>query len=98
MDESNKSVGWVAMMLALAVAYFGWAFLAADYFQNDPTGGPGKTSFWVNSLTQIPNFGSVMSHGFQNRLWLIGLVLILEIGVFVVWLVLKKLERELWAK
>lgn len=36
MDESNKSVGWVAGMLALTVAYFGWGFMAADYFQNDP--------------------------------------------------------------
>ena len=34
--EPTKSVGWVAAMLALVVAYFGWAFLAADYFQNDP--------------------------------------------------------------
>jgi len=25
--EQNKSIGWVAGMLALAVAYFGWGFL-----------------------------------------------------------------------
>jgi hypothetical protein len=72
MYEPNKSVGWVAMMLALAVAYFGWAFLAADYFQSDPSQVPGKVSFWVNSITQIPNFGAALSHGFQNRLWLIA--------------------------
>jgi lipoprotein signal peptidase len=52
----------------------------------------------VDSITQIPNFGAALSHGFQNRLWLIGLIVILEIGVFVIWLVLKKLEMELWAK
>ncbi len=31
MDERNKSVGWVAIALGLTVAYFGWAFMAADY-------------------------------------------------------------------
>jgi hypothetical protein len=51
-DEDEKSLGWVAGMLALVVAYFGWGFLAADYFQNDPSGEPGKTSFWVDSIMQ----------------------------------------------
>jgi hypothetical protein len=50
MPEQNRSVGWVAGMLALVVAYFAWGFFAADYFQNDPAGGQGETDFWANSL------------------------------------------------
>ena len=52
-EEQNKSVGWVAAMLALGVAYAGWGFMAADYFQNDPTETDGKANFWVNSMAQI---------------------------------------------
>jgi hypothetical protein len=98
MPEQNKSVGWVAGMLALGVAYFGWGFLAADYFQNDPTETHGKTDFWVNTIAQLPNFPSVMSHAFQNRLWLVVLIVVGEVGVFVLWGVMRKLERELWSK
>ena len=55
-QEENKSVGWVVAILALVIAYFGWAFLAAAYFQEDPTGGH-KANFWANSVAQLPNFG-----------------------------------------
>jgi uncharacterized membrane protein len=98
MDEQNKSVGWVAMALFLAVAYFGWVFLAADYFQNDPTDDTGKINVWVNSLTQIPNFPRVISHAVQNRLWMLVLIGVGEVGVVILWMVLRKLERELWSK
>lgn len=95
MADENRSVGWVAGMLALAIAYFGWAFLAADYFQNDPEGGPGQANFWANSVAQLPNLPSVLGYAFRDRLWVIGLIVGLEIGVIVLWLVMKKLEREL---
>ncbi len=97
-DQEEMSVGWVAVLLALLVGYFGWAFLAADYFQNGPAGGQGRTSFWVNSIVQIPNLFSVVSHALQNRLWLVGLIAILEVVVFVLWRVLNRLQRELWSK
>jgi hypothetical protein len=32
--EESKSIGWVVGMLALLVAYGGWAFLAMDYYRN----------------------------------------------------------------
>jgi hypothetical protein len=96
--EGSKSVGWVAAMLALAVAYFGWGFLAADYFQNDPNGGEGKTDFWVNSITQLPNLPSVLRYSFQNRLWMVVLIVVAEIAVLILWGVMRKLERELWSK
>jgi uncharacterized membrane protein len=98
MDEQNKSVGWVAMALFLAVAYFGWVFLAADYFQNDPTDDTGKINVWVNSLNQIPNFPNVISHAVKNRLWMLILIGVAEVGVLILWMVLRKLERELWRK
>ncbi len=97
-EERNRSVGWVAAMLALGVAYAGWGFMAADYFQNDPTETEGKANFWVNSLAQLPNFPSVISHTLQNRMWLIVLMVVAEFGVLVLWGVMRKLERELWSK
>ncbi|MFI5454395.1 MAG: hypothetical protein ACHRXM_03005 [Isosphaerales bacterium] len=95
MPEQNKSVGWVAGMIALTVAYFGWGFLAANYFQNDPNGGQGETGFWVNTVAQLPNFPSVMRHAFQNRLWLIVLIVVAEVVVLILWGVMRKLERDL---
>jgi hypothetical protein len=98
MPEQNKSVGWVVGMLFLAVAYAGWGFLAIDYFQHADAGGERETSFWINSITQISNFPTVISHALQNRLWLILLIVGLEVGVLILWGVLRKLERELWGK
>jgi hypothetical protein len=98
MPEENKSVGWVAGMLALVVTYFGWGFLAADYFQHTPGAGERETDFWVNSVTQLPNLPSVMSYAFQNRLWLVVVIAVAEVGVLILWVVMRKLERELWRK
>jgi hypothetical protein len=98
MDEQNKSVGWVAIALALAVAYFGWVFLAADYFQNDPTQTERKTNVWVNSIAQLPNFPSVVRHALENWLWVIVVIGVAEVGVLILWIVMRKLERELWGK
>ncbi len=103
-EEQNKSVGWVAMALAIAVLYFGWAFLAADYH---PISGPHMTRRSVgavgviirliaNSIQELGEFSAVMGHAFRNRMWLIILVIVLEVGVFLLWLMMKKLERELW--
>ncbi len=94
MAQESKSVGWVAVMLGLLVAYFGWGFLAADYFQHDPTGA-SDANFWVNSLTQLPNAPAVLSYGLRERMWIVGLVVGLEVGVFILWAVLKKLAKEL---
>jgi hypothetical protein len=98
MPEQNKSIGWVVGMLALAVAFFGWGFLAADYFQNGEAGGGGETNFYINAIEQLENFPSVMSFAFSHRLWLIGVIVVLEIGVFFLGAVMKKLDRELWDK
>ena len=38
-EMRNKSVGWVGAMLAVAVLYFGWTFLAADFFLAFETNG-----------------------------------------------------------
>jgi hypothetical protein len=98
MPEQNKSVGWVAGMLVLVVAYFTWAFLAADYFQHTPGEGMDRTGFWINSVVQLPNLPSVMSYAFANRLWMIAIFAVLEVGVLILWGVMRKLERELWSK
>jgi hypothetical protein len=91
-------VGWVAGMLALTVLYFGWGYLAGDYFQNEAANGPVETNFWINTVAQLPNFFSVMGYSFRNRLWVFGVILILELGVLILWGVMKKLDRELWSK
>ena len=98
MAEQGKSVGWVVGMLALVVAYFGWGFLAADYFQNDPTEAAGETNFWINTVAQIPNFPSVMGHAFRNRIGVVGLIVGAEVVVLIFWVVMKKVERELQRK
>jgi hypothetical protein len=98
MPEQNKSVTWVAVMLALVVAYFGWGFLAAEYFQNDPNAAQGKTNFWVNSVVQLANLPSVIGFGFQNRLWVIVVVAGAEVAVLILWGLMKKLDRELYSK
>ena len=97
-DEQNKSVGWVAGMLALAVAYVGWGFLAAEYFQNVPSAGGERTGFWYNTVAQLPNFPSVMTFSLQNRFWIIGTIIGAEVAVLIFWGVMRKMERELWAK
>lgn len=98
MAEENQSVGWVVWMLALAVAGAGWGFLAADYFQNNPTGETGKANFFINAIEQLPNLPKVMSHALANRRWLLVLIGGLEVGVVVVGLVLKTIEREMNGK
>jgi hypothetical protein len=81
-------------MLALAVAYFGWGFLAGDYFQNTPNEGPSETNFWVNSIAQLPNAPSVIRYAFRERLWVIVLIVVAEVGVLILWGVMRNLERE----
>jgi hypothetical protein len=99
MEEQNKSIGWVVAMLAIVVLYAGWAFMAADYFQHNPDSGGGEeTNFFVNSVAQLPRFPGVMSHAIANRLWLIILIAFLEAVVFLLWIFMRKLERELGTK
>jgi hypothetical protein len=52
----------------------------------------------VNSIDQIPNLPSVVSNALENRLWLIGLIVVLEFGALILWIVMKKFEREVWTK
>jgi hypothetical protein len=96
--EESKSIGWVVGMLALLVAYGGWAFLAMDYYRNYPDDGFGRRSFWMNSVIQLANLPSVVGFGFSNRVWFIILIAVLELLVVVLWIVMKKLERELQSR
>jgi hypothetical protein len=96
-QEQGKSVGWVALMMGLAVLYFGWAFLATEYFKVDPN-SPTRTNLWVNSVAQIPNFFKVPGYGFSDRFWMIGVTIGLEVGVLILWVFMKKLEKDLWSK
>ena len=48
MAGKEKSVRWVVGMGALVVAYGGWAFLAAEFYRNDP-----------NSRIVGPDFGAI---------------------------------------
>lgn len=98
MSDGNKSVGWVVVMLALAVAYGGWTFLAAQYYQNVDMNAAGEANFFANSFAQIPNFVGVFRYGFSERLWMIVLTGVLEVGVLVLGVLMKKLEGELDGK
>ncbi len=94
--EPGKSVGWVVGMVALVIAYFGWAFLAAEYFRTTP-GVEGETNFWINAFVQLGNLPSVLRYGIEHRLWIIIGTVVLEIGDLVLWVVMKKIEQD-WDK
>jgi hypothetical protein len=99
-DDQNKSVGWVGAVLALTVAYFGWGFLAWDYHPMRGVSGGRNTygAFLANAITQLPNFARVVRHGLENRLWLLIVIGVAEVGVLILWLLMRKLDRELWGE
>lgn len=97
-ESGGKSVLWVVVMLALAVAAAGWVFLASDYYQNDPQAGPGRVNIWANAIQQIPNLPSVAGHALRERPGVLGLIAAAEVGVVVAGAFMKKLEGELNAK
>lgn len=82
-------------MLTLVVLDFGWGFLAADYFQNDPTSGEREANFWVNSVTQLSNLPGVLRHTCANRPGVLTLIAGAEVGVLIPGLVMEKVERNL---
>ncbi|QDT27326.1 hypothetical protein Enr10x_26430 [Gimesia panareensis] len=109
-QEEETSTAKVIVMLMLAIACFGWAFLAAayahekegwrqastnlvedqdgvQYDQRFEDGGSivrqSRSSLWDfigNAFRQIPNVFGVLAFSFQNRLWLVILILCLEAG------------------
>ena len=81
-------------MLALVVTYFGWAFIAMDYFRNDPDGGV-EAQLLVEldpSAPESPRASSAMPS--RLDLPLIILIAVVEAIVVVLWIVMRKLERE----
>ncbi|QDU49829.1 hypothetical protein [Gimesia panareensis] len=109
-QEEETSTAKVIVMLMLAIAGFGWAFMAAayahekegwrqastnlvegedgvQYDQRFEDGGSlvrqSRSSLWDfigNAFRQIPNVFGVLAFSFQNRLWLVILILCLEAG------------------
>ncbi|QDV16900.1 hypothetical protein Pan153_15340 [Gimesia panareensis] len=109
-QEEETSTAKVIVMLMLAIACFGWAFLAAayahekegwrqastnlvedqdgvQYDQRFEDGGSivrqSRSSLWDfigNAFRQIPNVFGVLAFSFQNRPWLVILILCLEAG------------------
>jgi hypothetical protein len=51
--------------------------------------------FTATSFKQLPNFFSVISWHLTNRIWLPGIILVLEAGAFVGGLALTSLEKKL---
>ena len=49
-------------------------------------------------MVQLPKIVSVIRYGFQERFWMIGTTIGLEVGVVFLWILMRKLERELWSK
>ena len=60
--------------------------------------GRREGGFFANSVIQLPNFPAVLDHAFRNRFWLIVLIVVAEIGVLILWGVMRKVERELSRK
>lgn len=59
--------------------------------------GTARRSFWdfvVNAFRQIPRFGAVMRHTFENRWWLVGLFVAMEGAIiFGAWQA-RRIEQE----
>ncbi len=94
-SEENQSVGWVVGALMLAIAGAGWGFMAADYFQHADPEAMGKRNFFINAVAQLPHFFQVVHYALNNRVWLLGLIAVLEMGAIGLGLFMKKLEKEL---
>ena len=97
MAESNKSrAGSPACSPWRSPTSAGPSFLAAEFFQNDPTAGGGReTNFWVNSFEQLPHCASVFGYAYRERFWMLMAIPILEIGVLGFWRILKSIEKGL---
>jgi hypothetical protein len=111
-DES-KSIAWTVGALALAVALFGWGFMAGFYAADlegfrpgfahgdraiPPRRGRGIGGFVANGVRQIPNAPAVLSHNLRNHAWVPGLIVMLEAAAIGGGLLLKGVEARLDAR
>jgi hypothetical protein len=106
LEKSNKSVLWVVVAVMLAIAVFGWGFLAASYegAQAPPPSERGpqeihfrgaRGRFFANAVAHLPDLPTVMAWHFRNRIWLPLLLLGLEVAGVAGGFVMKRVEREL---
>jgi len=108
--SEGKSIRWIVIASMLFVAYIGWGLLAGSYAGDAHADGvvagrrevAGLTllasaiySFIATSLMELPNFFRVISWHFSNRLWLLVLIVLAEVGVAGGGYGLKKLEENL---
>jgi len=112
MAKEGKSIRWIVTVSMIFMAYLAWGFLAGSYAGSSGgavlvTGGrrsgaillflSGIYSFIATSITQIPNFFSVILWHLQNRIWLPILFVFLELGILGGGVALQKLEDNLSA-
>lgn len=114
MADSEKSVGWVVGVAMLAIAVFGWGFLAGSYAsahaeklsemsQDErealdsglPTTRRARGRFFENAIDQLPNFVTVVSWNFSNRVWLPIVIIMSEALAVFGGIKMKSLESEL---
>jgi hypothetical protein len=95
MSFENAPIGRVMVLVMLLIAFFGWGFAAADFFQHNPEGAAGGTNFWINAFVQLPNFFKVLSHTFQNAIWIVIVFSVVELLALGFWAFAKKMEKEM---
>lgn len=97
------STGKMCLAIGIVLAVVMWGVAAADYRTNQPRGGgrrigPATVSigdFLYGAVVEIPHAVPVVGHVFHSAIWIPCVLVGLELGVFVVWLGLSRLERKL---
>ena len=111
MADDSKSIRWVVTAAMIFVAYLAWGFMAGSYAESSHVGGViiGRRgliaastmllsaiySFVATSIWELPNFFSVISWHFSNRIWLPILFILLEVAIVFGGVGLQRLEDNL---
>ncbi len=109
MERDGKSIRWIVIWTMLFMAFLAWGFMAGSCAGNTHAvhiasrrGSAiwtffifGVYSFLATSIYELPNFFSVISWHFSNRIWLPLLFIVLEVAIALSGVGLQKLEDNL---
>ncbi len=97
------SAGKMCLAIGVLVAVVMWGIAAADYRTHQPPAdgrriGPAAVTpgeFLFGAVVELPHAFSVLAHAIHSAIWIPCVLAGVEVGVFIVWLALSRLERKL---
>jgi len=97
------SAGKMCLAIGILVAVVMWGIAAADYRTHQPPAdghriGPAAVTpgeFLFGAVAELPHAFGVLAHAFHSAIWIPCVLAGVEVGVFVLWLVLSRVERKL---